>query len=300
MCGIVGIVGTSPVNQQLYDALTVLQHRGQDAAGIATVDEHAAVRAQGQRPGARRVPAAAHAASSTATSASATCAIRPPAAKRLDEAQPFYVNAPYGIASRTTATSPTPTSCARGVVEQDRRHLNTDSDSEVLLNVFAARAAARRHAARRRRPTCSARSNGVYRRCRGGYAVVAMIIGHGLLGFRDPHGIRPLVLGKRETPKRHRMDARLRERRARHARLRARARRRPGRGDVHRRARRAARAAVRAEPCGTRPASSSTSTSRGPDSIIDNISVHKARMRMGEKLAREDPAPSARTTTSTS
>ena len=120
-------------------------------------------------------------------------------------------------------------------MREDRRHLNTTSDSEVLLNVFASEL--QRVGTPRVTPAdVFAALNAVYRRCRGGYAVVAMIIGHGILGFRDPNGIRPLVLGRRETPKGAGVDAGLGERGARRAGVQVRARRRPRRGGVHRRA----------------------------------------------------------------
>ena len=200
MCGIVGIVGTSAVNQRIYDALTVLQHRGQDAAGIATSDRRRAVHAQGQRAGARCLPAASHARAEGQLSASATCAIRRPVATRASEAQPFYVNAPYGICLAHNGNLTNATELAEILIREDRRHLNTTSDSEVLLNVFASEL--QRIGTPRVTPAdMFAALNAVYRRCRGGYAVVAMIIGHGILGFRDPNGIRPLVLGQRDTPR---------------------------------------------------------------------------------------------------
>ena len=114
------------------------------------------------------------------------------------EAQPFYVNAPYGICLAHNGNLTNSTELAEILIREDRRHLNTTSDSEVLLNVFASELQ-RVGAARITPADVFAALNAVYRRCRGGYAVVAMIIGHGVLGFRDPHGIRPLVLGERRT-----------------------------------------------------------------------------------------------------
>ena len=114
------------------------------------------------------------------------------------EAQPFYVNAPYGICLAHNGNLTNPAELADVLIREDRRHLNTTSDSEVLLNVFASEL--QRVGTRRMTPAdIFAAVTAVYRRCRGGYAVVAMIIGHGILGFRDPHGIRPLVLGERRT-----------------------------------------------------------------------------------------------------
>ncbi len=197
MCGIVGIVGTSPVNQRIYDALTVLQHRGQDAAGIMTCGRRRAVRAQGRGAGARRVPAAPHA---RAARQLGIGHVRYPTAgcDSASEAQPFYVNAPYGICLAHNGNLTNAAELAEVLTREERRHLNTESDSEVLLNVLASEL--QRVGTPRMTPAdIFAATSAVYRRCRGGYAVVAMVIGHGVLGFRDPNGIRPLVLGERRT-----------------------------------------------------------------------------------------------------
>ncbi len=116
------------------------------------------------------------------------------------EAQPFYVNAPYGICLGHNGNLTNAAELAEMLIREDRRHLNTTSDSEVLLNVFASELQ-RVGTARITPADVFAALNAVYRRCRGGYAVVAMVIGHGILGFRDPNGIRPLVLGERRTPR---------------------------------------------------------------------------------------------------
>src|SRR5690349_20887585 len=200
MCGIVGIVGTSPVNQRLYDALTVLQHRGQDAAGITTAASGELYAHKG-RGLVRDVFQQHHMLELKGN----VCIghVRYPTAgcDSITEAQPFYVNAPYGICLAHNGNLTNATELAEVLIREDRRHLNTTSDSEVLLNVFASEL--QRIGTPRITPAdVFAALNAVYRRCRGGYAVVAMIIGHGILGFRDPNGIRPLVLGQRETPKR--------------------------------------------------------------------------------------------------
>ena len=282
MCGIVGMVGASAVNQRLYDALTVLQHRGQDAAGIMTVRGRRAVHAQGLRAGARCVPAAAHA------QAQGQRRHRPRALsdrrlRQRSDAQPFYVNAPYGICLAHNGNLTNARELAEVLIREDRRHLNTGSDSEVLLNVFASEL--QRVGTPRVTPAdIFAAANAVYRRCRGGYAVVAMVIGHGILGFRDPNGIRPLVLGERRHREGHRVDAGLRKRRARHAVIRDGARRRARRGRVHRRAgpllSQQCVAMARHTPCIFEYVYFAR-----PDSIIDNISVYRARMRMGDRLA---------------
>ena len=116
------------------------------------------------------------------------------------EAQPFYVNAPYGICLGHNGNLTNAAELAEVLIREERRHLNTSSDSEVLLNVLASEL--QRVGTPRVTPAdVFAAVTALYRRCRGGYAVVALLIGHGVLGFRDPNGIRPLVLGRRETPK---------------------------------------------------------------------------------------------------
>src|SRR6201993_934361 len=190
MCGIVGVVGTSPVNQRLYDALTVLQHRGQDAAGIVTASAGELCVRKGSGL-VRDVFQQHHMLELKGNVGIGHVRYPTAGCDSASEAQPFYVNAPYGICLGHNGNLTNAAELAEILIREDRRHLNTTSDSEVLLvgtprvtpaDVFAALSA-------------------VYRRCRGGYAVVAMIIGHGILGFRDPHGIRPLVLGERRTPR---------------------------------------------------------------------------------------------------
>jgi amidophosphoribosyltransferase len=199
MCGIIGIVGTQNVNQELYDGLTVLQHRGQDAAGIVTCDKRRLylrkdnglvrdvfhtrhmLRLQGSMGiGHVRYPTAG-----CFTSA---------------EAQPFYVNSPFGISLAHNGNLTNAAELKRDLFRADRRHINTDSDSEVLLNVLA------HELHNDAKLTLDAEDifnavAGVHKRCRGAYAVVAMVTGYGIVGFRDPYGIRPAVFGKRETPR---------------------------------------------------------------------------------------------------
>lgn len=199
MCGIVGIVGTSPVNQRLYDAMTVLQHRGQDAAGISTsIDGELYVR---KGSGLVRDVFQQHHMVELKGNVGIGHVRYPTAGcDSASEAQPFYVNAPYGICIAHNGNLTNAGELAEVLIREDRRHLNTTSDSEVLLNVFASEL--QRIGTPRVTPAdIFAALTAVYRRCRGGYAVVAMVIGHGVLGFRDPHGIRPLVLGRRDTAK---------------------------------------------------------------------------------------------------
>src|ERR1700687_3571610 len=199
MCGIVGIVGTSAVNQRLYDALTVLQHRGQDAAGIATSGDGELYVRKGS--GLVRDVFQQHHMLELKGNAGIGHVRYPTAGcDGVSEAQPFYVNAPYGICLGHNGNLTNATELAEILIREDRRHLNTTSDSEVLLNVFASEL--QRVGTPRVTPADHfAAASAVYRRCRGGYAVVAMLIGHGVLGFRDPNGIRPLVLGLRRTPR---------------------------------------------------------------------------------------------------
>jgi amidophosphoribosyltransferase len=197
MCGIVGIVGKSPVNQSLYDALLVLQHRGQDAAGIVTCEgdrlhlrkDNGLVRDVFRTRNMiqlRGTMGIGHVRYPTAGAASSA------------EAQPFYVNSPYGIALAHNGNLTNADDLKRDIYVDDLRHLNTESDSEILVNVFAHELQIQGKLRIDEQDIFRAVA-GVHRRCRGGYAAVAMIPGFGIFGFRDPHGIRPLVYGRRET-----------------------------------------------------------------------------------------------------
>ncbi len=201
MCGIIGIVGTRNAAASLYDGLTVLQHRGQDAAGIATVD--------GDR---LRLHRGNGLVSDVFTQASMDklrgrvgighC--RYPTAGGDDdtEVQPFYVNSPYGIAFAHNGNLVNTEALRREMFESDRRHINTDSDSEILLNILAHELQIQERMALTPDHMFKAVA-GVHARARGGYACVSLILGYGLLAFRDPHGIRPLVLGERVTAEGH-------------------------------------------------------------------------------------------------
>ncbi len=197
MCGIVGIVARENVNQELYDALTVLQHRGQDAAGMVTCEGGTLHLRKGQGL-VRDVFHIRH--MMNLTGSLGIGHVRYPTAGCLGsaEAQPFYVNSPYGITLAHNGNLTNAESLKHDLFVDDQRHINTDSDSEILLNVFAhelQRVGKLRLDAKDVFQGVAA----VHNRCRGAYAVVAMITGFGILGFRDPHGIRPVVFGKRET-----------------------------------------------------------------------------------------------------
>jgi len=199
MCGIVGIMGTAAVNQRLYDALTVLQHRGQDAAGIATCGGGELCVRKGSGL-VRDVFQQDHMLELKGNYGIGHVRYPTAGCDSASEAQPFYVNAPYGICLGHNGNLTNSAELGEVLTREDLRHLNTSSDSEVLLNVLASEL--QRIGTPRVTPAdVFAAINAVYRRIRGGFAVVAMIVGHGILGFRDPHGIRPLVLGRRDTPR---------------------------------------------------------------------------------------------------
>ena len=197
MCGIIGIVARSSVNQMIYDGLTVLQHRGQDAAGIATYED-GRLYLRKSNGLVRDVFHTRHMANLRGRMGIGHVRYPTAGVASNAEAQPFYVNSPYGITLAHNGNLTNAEKLKRELFEDDLRHINTQSDSEVLLNVFAHelqsfgkfridasdifRAIARLH-----------------ERCSGGYAAVVMITGVGIVAFRDPYGIRPIVFGERET-----------------------------------------------------------------------------------------------------
>ncbi len=290
MCGLVGIVSNSPVNQAIYDALTVLQHRGQDAAGIA-IDDGGTLRTRKGKGLVRDVFHTRHMVRLHGNIGIGH--VRYPTAgwSSSAEAQPFYVNSPYGLCLAHNGNLTNAEELKNLLVTQDRRHLNTGSDTEVLLNVFADELQ-RQSGSTLTPEAVFAAVAGVHRRCRGGYAVIVMIIGHGLVAFRDTHGIRPICLGRRDSEggdefmvasESVAMDAlgydfeRDIE---------------PGEavfirndGTLHQ-----SQCAPRA---GYTPCLFEYVYFARPDSIIDRISVYKSRLRMGEVLAdrilREKP-----------
>jgi amidophosphoribosyltransferase len=284
MCGIVGIVGTGPANQRLYDALTILQHRGQDAAGIATSSEAELFTRKGSGL-VRDVFQQHHMLELRGNVGIGHVRYPTAGCDGISEAQPFYVNAPYGIVLAHNGNLTNARELAEVLIREDRRHLNTASDSEVLLNVFASEL--QRVGTPRVTPAdVFAALNAVYRRCRGGYAVVAMVIGHGILGFRDPNGIRPLVLGRRDTNKGP--EWMLASESVALTGLSFKFVRDIGPGEavfIDEQGRLHSQqlvATVRHTPCIFEYVYFAR-----PDSIIDNISVYRARMRMGDKLAEK-------------
>lgn len=284
MCGLTGIVGKTNVAPQIYDALTVLQHRGQDAAGIMTCSDDRFHQRKGvglvrdvfRQHHMQRLEGnigIGHVRYPTAGSAGAA------------NAQPFYVNSPYGIALAHNGNLTNSRALRQELFESEMRHLNTDSDSEVLLNVFAyeLQALGKLHP---EPDDLFAAVSAVHRRCRGGYAAVAMIVNYGVIAFRDPFGIRPLVVGYRgEGSEREYMVAsesvaldvlgfRLLGDVA------------PGEA-VYIDAQRQLHMRQCAEAPLLSPCIFEHVYFARPDSLIDEISVYKTRARQGEALARK-------------
>jgi len=282
MCGLVGIVARSEVAVSLYDTLTVLQHRGQDAAGIATCDngilnlrkDNGLVKDVFRTRHMRRLTGKmgiGHVRYPTAGSSSPALA------------QPFYVNSPYGLCLAHNGNLTNSAQLAEELYSEDLRHINTDSDSEVLLNIFAHELQQVGTMAPSPEDVFAA-VEGVHRRCRGGYAALVLISGYGIVGFRDKNGIRPLVFGRRVHKGRAEymlasesvaLDSQGFSLERDVA---------PGeavyidvRGQLHTK--------MCAEPAEYTPCIFEHVYFARPDSLMDGISVYKARLRMGEKLA---------------
>lgn len=282
MCGIAAIVSHQNVNQELYDALTVLQHRGQDAAGIMTCEGNRFclrkdngltrdVFSTSQMVRLRGNMGIAHVRYPTAGCTSSA------------EAQPFYVNSPFGLALAHNGNLTNTEQLKKELYVEDQRHINTDSDSEILLNVFAHEL----QQLRKLRITADdvfAAVSQVHKRCRGAYAVVIMIAGFGILAFRDPNGIRPVVFGERKTDQGS--DFMIASESVALDVLEFELIRdiEPGEaifietnGKWH-----SKQCADKVDHC---PCIFEYVYFARPDSIIDDISVYKARLRMGDKLA---------------
>ena len=197
MCGIVGIAGVMPVNQSIYDALTVLQHRGQDAAGIITIDANNCFRLRKANGLVSDVFEARHMQRLQGNMGIGHVRYPTAGSSSASEAQPFYVNSPYGITLAHNGNLTNAHELRKKLFEEKRRHINTTSDSEILLNIFASELDNFRHYPLEADNIFAAIA-ATNRLIRGAYACVAMIIGHGMVAFRDPNGIRPLVLGKRD------------------------------------------------------------------------------------------------------
>ncbi|MBL4571972.1 MAG: amidophosphoribosyltransferase [Gammaproteobacteria bacterium] len=283
MCGLVGVVVSKGAGVCLYDALTVLQHRGQDAAGIMTSDDgklnlrkdNGLVKDVFRTRHMRRL-----------TGNMGIGHVRYPTAGGSSPAlaQPFYVNSPYGLCLAHNGNLTNSKELSRDLFKEDLRHINTDSDSEVLLNIFA-HELQRRNKMKPLAEDVFAAVAGVHNRCRGGFAAVVMLSGYGIVGFRDKNGIRPLVFGSRVSSKGKKeymiasesvaLDSQgfTLERDVA-----------PGEavyidinGELH--------AQVCTEPGVHTPCIFEHVYFARPDSLMDGISVYKARMRMGDRLA---------------
>lgn len=286
MCGIIGIVGREAVGPRLYDGLTLLQHRGQDAAGIATCD------ADGRlvlRKGAGLVRDVFRDADMARLHGRIGIGhVRYPTAgsSGQSEAQPFYVNSPYGIVMGHNGNLTNSDALQRELFDTDLRHINTRSDSEVLLNVFAHELQLTTHSHGLTPRELFDTVRAVHRRCKGAYAVIGMVVGRGVFGFRDPLGIRPAVIGERAT-----------DLGTEYA-IASESVALQGLGftlmrDI------APGEAVYIDAGGTLHTEQCSDAPRlvpcifeyvylaRPDSIIDKVSVYKARLRMGETLARK-------------
>ncbi|MFP4155155.1 MAG: amidophosphoribosyltransferase [Halothiobacillaceae bacterium] len=283
MCGIIGIVGHDPVNQTLYDGLTLLQHRGQDAAGILTC-AHDRMFLRKENGLVKDVFHTRHMRQLRGNMGIGHVRYPTAGCDSAAEAQPFYVNAPYGIALGHNGNLTNVEELRRAVLIEDRRHLNTNSDSEVLLNVFAHELAAAPGLEPSAEDIFDAVGR-VHRRAKGAYAVIALLSGRGIVAFRDPNGIRPVCYGVRQNEAGHREYMIASESVAIEATgfelVRDLA---PGEaifisvdGQV---STRQCAEQVRYSPC----IFEYVYLAR-PDSIIDEVSVYRARMRMGERLA---------------
>ena len=197
MCGVVGVVSKSDVSQTIYDALTILQHRGQDAAGIATCKEDKFFLRK-QLGLVRDVFREQH--MLRLRGPMGIGHVRYPTAGSQDRelAQPMYVNSPYGISISHNGNLTNSEELSKVLIEEDLRHLNTDSDSEVLLNVFAHELQKQGSSEPSPKEIFTA-VRATHKRVRGAYSTVIMINGIGLVGFRDPFGIRPLIVGRKEN-----------------------------------------------------------------------------------------------------
>lgn len=200
MCGVVGTISHRPVNQLLYDALLLLQHRGQDAAGIATMNGNSF--AMHKANGLVRDVFRTRNMRSLVGNAGIGQVRYPTAgsASSEEEAQPFYVSAPFGIILAHNGNLTNAPMLRSEMAYRDRRHINTSSDTEVLLNVLADELQKETNSAALDDDSIFKAVAGLNKRVKGSYAVVSLIAGFGLLAFRDPFGIRPLCIGKIDTP----------------------------------------------------------------------------------------------------
>ena len=198
MCGIVGIVSQQEVAQTIYDALLVLQHRGQDSAGIVVCDQNKKLNLRKDNGQVSDVFHTRHMLKLTGTMGIGHVRYPTAGCSSSAEAQPFYVNSPYGISLAHNGNLTNMEQLKAELYQSDLRHINTESDSEVLLNVFA-HELQRCGSLKLTSEEIFTAVTETHKRIEGAYAVVLMLTGKGILGFRDPHGIRPVVYGKRDS-----------------------------------------------------------------------------------------------------
>ncbi|MEE2786093.1 MAG: amidophosphoribosyltransferase [Myxococcota bacterium] len=285
MCAVVGLAGIQPVNLRIYDALTVLQHRGQDAAGIATTDGER-IYLYKNNGLVRDVFSAAQMQALVGDLGIGHVRYPTAGTSSAHEAQPLYVNSPHGIALAHNGNLTNAADLKAELFHRDRRHLNTRSDSEILLNVFAHELSLQKFAALDPSHIFQA-IEGVHRRCRGAYAVVALIPGFGLVAFRDPHGIRPLIYGVKDTADGQEFMVASESVALDAAGFEIIADVNPGEAVVFDEVARQVTTQQCAPPTPHTPCIFEYVYMARPDSIIDGISVYKSRLRMGDTLARK-------------
>ncbi len=285
MCGIVGIAGTESVNTRIYDALTVLQHRGQDAAGIAST-EGGRIFLRKDNGLVKDVFRTRHMRELVGNLGIGHVRYPTAGTSSSHEAQPLYVNSPFGIALGHNGNLTNAAEVQKELFDLDRRHLNTRSDSEILLNVFA-HELGKQQFDKLKPEHVFAAIEGVHRRCKGAYAAVAMIPGLGLIAFRDRHGIRPFCYGFRDTDSGREFMVASESVAIESAGFTFEANVQPGEAvlfDVRDRS-------IHSRVMGSNEAHSPCLFEfvylARPDSIIDGISVYKSRLRMGDYLARK-------------
>jgi len=288
MCGVLGIVGKSPVSTSLYDGLTVLQHRGQDAAGILTCDNNGFINLRKNNGLVKDVFFTKHMKRLTGNIGIAHCRYPTAGSNSPAEAQPFYVNSPFGIALAHNGNLTNAAKLRRRIFRDDLRHVNTTSDSEILLNIFAHEiysalgsdtyTLTNKHIFRA--------IEGVFKRCRGGYAVVAYVMGVGIVAFRDKFGIRPLIYGYRETDAGREYMVASESVALDSQGFTVIADVKPGEAIVL-----PIDGEIESHQCVSdaqySPCIFEQVYLARPDSMIDGISVYRTRMRMGEKLAKK-------------
>ena len=291
MCGIAGIAGVEPVNTRIYDTLTVLQHRGQDAAGIATTEGGQIFLRKGNGL-AKDVFRTRDMRELTGNLGIGHVRYPTAGSSSSHEAQPLYVNSPYGIALAHNGNLTNAQDLKTELFALDRRHINTQSDSEILLNVLAHELDKQQTNDLKPQHVFAA-IRGVHQRCQGAYAVVAMIPGFGLIAFRDEQGIRPLCFGYLDTPSGREIMVASESVALDTCGFTMEANVQPGQAVVFDQRDRS----IHIEQCSENPTHTPCLFEfvyfARPDTILDGISVYKSRLRMGDylagKLLRENP-----------